>query len=313
MVGGRASRTGCAACCGRARPGPADPALAGVLDRRHYRNDIEPAAEVARRPGTSTGSAAPTARRRPRRTAEEVLPLCAPGSGTRVLPPGRGEGGTREGDGAFWGGVGVIGSSKVLIRDGGTGSCSIWAWISRGRRPVPRPVRAARTGTVGPAPGGRRPGHPRPVRPGRAGSPGDVLAEPGRADRRAFISHPHIDHVGLAGFVRPDVPVHASPEAIALLDALERGRGAAGTAGLRGAERPLAAGRLGDPRDRRADAVDASTSTTTCPGPAATASSRATACSLHGDFRFHGYHPDRSWGFADAVAGGDVLVTEAPP
>ncbi len=29
-----------------------------------------------------------------------------------------------------------------------------------------------------------------------------------------------------------------------------------------------------------------------------------------GDIRFHGHHPDRSWAFADAVAGCDMLVTE---
>jgi len=52
--------------------------------------------------------------------------------------------------------------------------------------------------------------------------PADPLGEPAEPTA-VFISHPHIDHVGLAGFLRADIPAYAAPEAIALLRALDHG------------------------------------------------------------------------------------------
>src|SRR5262249_11736572 len=126
-----------------------------------------------------------------------------------------------------WGGVGVIGSSKVLIHDGGYRvlldlglDIPTGADLFRGAaRPVPGRERGRELATrlrVGAA--AAIPGVYDPV----ALDPGAPRGEPA-GPPAFFISHPHIDHCGLAGFVRPDVFLHASPEAIALLRALRAG------------------------------------------------------------------------------------------
>lgn len=120
----------------------------------------------------------------------------------------------------FWGGVGVIGGSKILIQqDGHRVLLDIGLDIPSGGDLFRLPVR-------------RRPGREladrlrlggAPALPGlfapealEAGSP---LAEPA-GETAVFVSHPHIDHVGLAGFVRPEVPVHAHTDAVDVLTAL---------------------------------------------------------------------------------------------
>ena len=211
----------------------------------------------------------------------------------------------------FWGGVGVIGSSKVLIRDGGHRVLlDLGLDIPKDgdlfRAPAaPRAGRELadrlRVGAAPAIPGLFDPG---------ALAPGDRLAE---ADEPTalFVTHPHIDHVGLAGFVRPEVPVHASAETVALLGAL-----AAADEALPGPRafqdaadwRPVALGepvRVGPMTVERFD-VDHDV-------PGASGYRVVTSdgvLAFTGDFRFHGYHPERSWGFAEAVAGVDVLVTE---
>lgn len=211
----------------------------------------------------------------------------------------------------FWGGVGVIGSSKVLIRDGGHRVLlDLGLDIPKDgdlfRAPAaPRAGRELadrlRVGAAPAIPGLFDPG---------ALAPGDRLAE---ADEPTalFVTHPHIDHVGLVGFVRPEVPVHASAETVALLGAL-----AAADEALPGPRafqdaadwRPVALGepvRVGPMTVERFD-VDHDV-------PGASGYRVVTSdgvLAFTGDFRFHGYHPERSWGFAEAVAGADVLVTE---
>jgi ribonuclease J len=212
----------------------------------------------------------------------------------------------------FWGGVGVIGSSKVLIHDGGHRVLlDLGLDIPRGgdlfRAPaaLPRGRELAARLRIGAAPA--IPGLYDPAGLDRA----DPLGEPAEPTA-VFISHPHIDHVGLAGFLRPDIPAYASPDAIALLRALDhsgetlpgpRDFSAAATswqpAGTGAAVRvgPMTVQRL----DVDHDVPGAS-------GYRVTTSDGVLA--FTGDIRFHGHHPERSWAFADAVAGCDVLVTE---
>ena len=217
----------------------------------------------------------------------------------------------------FWGGVGVIGSSKVLIGDGGHRvlldlGLDIPAQADLFRAPVGfRPGQELsarlRAGAAAAIPGIYDPagleGAGDPLR-GRLAEPGEPTA--------VFVSHPHIDHVGLAGFARPEVALHAAPDAIALLGALAAGGDvlpgprdftAPATAWV-----PAAAGapvRVGPMTVQR---LDLDHDVPGASGYLVTTSDGVLA--FTGDIRFHGHHPERSWAFAAAVAGCDVLVTE---
>jgi len=211
----------------------------------------------------------------------------------------------------FWGGVGVIGSSKVLIKDGGHRVLlDLGLDIPKDgdlfRVPaVPRPGRELsdrlRVGAAPAIPGIFDPA---------ALAAGDALAE--EVEPTAlFLTHPHIDHVGLAGFVRPEVPVHASPEAIGVLAALEHGGEAlpgprvfAGESGWR----PVQAGAPVRVGPMTVERFDVDHDVPGASGYRVTTSDGVLA--FTGDFRFHGHRPERSWAFAEAVAGADVLVTE---
>ncbi len=216
----------------------------------------------------------------------------------------------------FWGGVGVIGSSKVLIGDGGHRALlDLGLDIPREADLFRDPVRLRpgdelcarlRAGAAAAIPGlydpaGLGPGDP----------PCDRLAEPGEPTA-VFVSHPHIDHVGLAGFVRPDIGLYAAPEAIALLGAL-----AAGGDVLPGprdftapptAWVPIETGtkvRVGPMTVERFD-VDHDV-----PGASGYRVTTSDGVLVYtGDIRFHGHHPERSRAFAVDAAGCDVLVTE---
>jgi ribonuclease J len=211
----------------------------------------------------------------------------------------------------FWGGVGVIGSSKVLIKDGGH------------RVLLDLGLDIPKDGDLFRLPAAPRPGRElsdrlrvgaAPAIPGlfdptalAAGDPLGAEVEP----TALFVTHPHIDHVGLVGFVRPEVPVHASPDTIALLAALEKGQeplpGPRSFA-ADSAWRPVALGeavRVGPMTVERFD-VDHDV-----PGASGYRVTTGDGVLVFtGDFRFHGHRPELSWGFAEAVAGADVLVTE---
>jgi ribonuclease J len=209
----------------------------------------------------------------------------------------------------FWGGLGVIGGSKIMVADGGHRVLlDIGLDIPSGRDPFRAPVRT-RPGReladrlrMGVAP--RIPGLFDPS----ALDPGSPLAEPlGAAGNTAvFVSHPHIDHVGLAGFVREDVAVHAHTDAVDVLRALD--------ATGQGLDH-------GDPDWRRLDdrqRVTVGPMEVECvlvdhdvPGASGYLVHTADGTlAFTGDIRFHGRHPKRSWGFTDRGADCDVLVTE---
>lgn len=211
----------------------------------------------------------------------------------------------------FWGGVGVIGSSKVLIRDGGH------------RVLLDLGLDIPKEGDLFRVPAAPRPGRElsdrlkvgaAPAIPGifnpAALDPGDPLGE--EAEPTAlFLSHPHIDHVGLAGFVRNEVPVHAAPEAAALLAALDLGGEAlpglrvfAGETGWR----PVKAGEPVRVGPMTVERFDVDHDVPGASGYRVTTGDGVLA--FTGDFRFHGHRPELSWAFAEAVAGADLLVTE---
>ena len=229
----------------------------------------------------------------------------------------------------FWGGLGVIGGSKIMIEDGGHRVLlDIGLDIPSGRDPFRRPV-PPRPGRelsdrlrMGVAP--RIPGlfDPAalaadalgPVRgPGPAGGAAGsgwpalaaALAEPA-GETAVFVSHPHIDHVGLAGFLREDVAVHAHTDAVDLLGALS----ATGQGLTHGdpAWRRLTDGqrtKVG-PMEVECVAVDHDV-----PGASGyLVRTSAGVLAFTGDIRFHGHHPERSWGFVERAAECQVLVTE---
>jgi ribonuclease J len=216
----------------------------------------------------------------------------------------------------FWGGVGVIGSSKVLIGDGGHRVLlDLGLDIPRDAdlfrppvRPRPGDELSARLRTGAAAAIG---GLYDPAGLGRGDPLGDRLAEPGEPTA-VFVSHPHIDHVGLAGFVRPEVTVHAAPAAIALLGALAASGdplpGPRDFAGPRTAWVPAGAGTRTRVGPMTVERLDVDHDVPGASGYLVTTSDGTLA--FTGDIRFHGHHPERSWAFADAVAGCDVLVTE---
>ena len=207
----------------------------------------------------------------------------------------------------FWGGLGVIGSSKIMVREGSHRvlldiGLDIPGEANLFRAPVrERPGRElADWLRVGGAP--HIPGLYDPA----ALDPGDPLAEPFPGETAVFVSHPHIDHVGLAGFVRPGVPVHAHTGAVDLLAALT----AAGN-GLPGGDpewRRLESGAVVRVGDIEVRCVPVDHDVPGACGYLVTTPSGTLAYT--GDIRFHGRHPERSWDFVDLAAGADALVLE---
>jgi ribonuclease J len=212
----------------------------------------------------------------------------------------------------FWGGVGVIGASKVLIHDAG------YRVLLDLGLDIPRDgdlFRAPVTVTSGRQLAARlRVGAAPPI-PGlydrAALNPGDPLGEPA-GPTAMFLSHPHIDHAGLTGFIRPDIPLHAAPEAIALLGALGQAGdplpGPRDCAAGETAWRPVPAGRPVAVGPMLVERIEVDHDVPGASGYRVTTTDGVLA--FTGDIRFHGHHPDRSWAFADAVAGCDMLVTE---
>ena len=103
----------------------------------------------------------------------------------------------------FWGGLGVIGSSKIMISDGGHRvMLDIGLDIPSGANLFRVPVRIrpdrelADRLRVAPRP--RCPGCYDPAFLDR-GRPARPNPSATRRNTHIFVSHPHIDHVGLAG------------------------------------------------------------------------------------------------------------------
>ncbi|WP_084724636.1 MBL fold metallo-hydrolase [Streptacidiphilus melanogenes] len=206
----------------------------------------------------------------------------------------------------FWGGVGLIGSSKILVTEGTHRVLLDFGTDIPREADLFRPPVSLRQGRelahrlrVGAAP--RITGLYDPAQL----DAGDPLGSAG-PDTQVFITHGHIDHCGLAGFVDPRIPVHASPATIALLTAL-----AAVGDGLPGGdpdwqplpdETPVQVGPM------TVERITVDHDTPGASGYLVTTGDGVLA--FTGDIRFHGRNPERSWHFAERAAGCDMLVTE---
>lgn len=206
----------------------------------------------------------------------------------------------------FLGGVGVIGSTKILLEQAGwrvlldlgndiPSSADLLRYPA-----LPRPQRALadriRIGVAPALDGLYRPD----------GLDGTGLG--GVADGRTavFLSHAHIDHVGLAGWLDPAVPVYSSAGTVRVLEALAE----AGT--------PLEGGQPAIRRLEDGERVEVGPFEVTCIAvdhdvPGAAGYSVATDDGLvayTGDLRLHGRHPELSEAFAARVRGARLLVAE---
>ncbi len=207
---------------------------------------------------------------------------------------------------SFWGGIGVIGSSKILIEQEG------WRLLldlgldfhpgqglfRLGVDPRPKTALADRL-RVGDAPAINHVFRTDALR-------GTSVVGGSDGKTAICISHGHLDHIGLIGWVDPAIKIYASPQTIRLIDALRQsGEGFEG--GLPQIlplldEQELSFGPF---KIRRYpvdhDVIGASGyRIETADGVLA----------YTGDIRLHGRHPDDSLAFAKAVRGARALVIE---
>ncbi len=210
----------------------------------------------------------------------------------------------------FFGGLGVIGSSKIVVAYGGarvqldmgldipSGEDLFAAPVGLGTRPGRELADLLRLGAA-------------PRVPGLYDAqwlPDDMAEELGAdaGELALFISHAHLDHMGLVGFVRTAVPVHATATTIELLRALEvSGEPVLGTPPAWRVIEPGAPVAVGG---MTVEAIPVDHDVPGAVGFLVTTPDGALA--FTGDLRFHGAHPELSHAFVERVRGVDVLVTE---
>jgi ribonuclease J len=207
---------------------------------------------------------------------------------------------------SFWGGVGVIGSSKILIEQDG------WRILLDCGLDFSPGAGFFRSHVT------PRPGHILQDRLRTGGAPWishlyrpDAVAGldlAGGSDGRTavFITHAHIDHIGLTGWVDPGVPLYCSPETKRVMDAL-----AVAGDGVEGGQPTFIGMADGEtiafgpfrvtrhPVDH--DVIGAS-------GYAVETEDGVVG--FTGDIRLHGRHPEKSLGFAQAIHGARAFVIE---
>ncbi len=207
---------------------------------------------------------------------------------------------------SFWGGVGVIGSSKILVEQDGWRvllDCGLDFHPGRGLfrdgvAPRAEHALADRLRTGG------APWLPRLYDPAYVA--GTDLVGGGDGQTAVCITHAHLDHIGLTGFVDPSIPLFASPETASLMTALhaahEDVEGHVPRFTAIEDQKPFNFGPFEITRypvDH--DIVGASGySVATEDGVVA----------FTGDIRLHGRHPELSLAYAEHVAGARVFVCE---
>lgn len=212
----------------------------------------------------------------------------------------------------FYGGLGVIGGSKIMISTPNARVLLDLGLDLPSGVDLFRPPVGTRTGheladylNTGQAP--ELPGiyDPEllPIRGPRAGRVVD-LAHPDPRPSAVFISHAHIDHDGMLGFVRPDLDCYAHPQTVAIHQALR-------SAGLGPAGRParLSEALPGRPvtiGDLIIEPIEVDHDVPGACGFLIAAPSGRIAYT--GDFNTH--RGAASLGFAERVKGVDVLITE---
>ncbi|MDE3025091.1 MAG: MBL fold metallo-hydrolase, partial [Acidobacteriota bacterium] len=207
----------------------------------------------------------------------------------------------------FYGGVGVIGSTKVVVEQDGWRVVLDMGLDIPGREGLVRsPLKMSRGSELrtrlrlGEAPAIDGLYRPEAV----AGT--EVAGAHGESRTAVFVSHCHIDHVGLLGWVDPSVPIRAADETVRMLDALEAaGQGLEGGAPL---VEPMAEGERVSvgPLVVERCAVDHDV-----PGASGfLVHTDAGVVAYSGDLRLHGRHPERTERFAERARGAHALVME---
>lgn len=208
---------------------------------------------------------------------------------------------------SFWGGVGRIGSTKAvveaegvrLILDLGLEFSTPRGLFREGLRPRPEHALRDRLRT------GEVPALSGIFRTDAVDGSGVEGAQAGAGRTAVFITHGHLDHAGLVGFVDPTIPLYASPETVAVVRAF---RAAGAMEGGPPVWTPLAADTpvtVGPftvtryPVDH--DVAGASGYLIETPDG---------KIAYPGDFRLHGRHPDLSLAFAERVRGARALILE---
>jgi len=207
---------------------------------------------------------------------------------------------------SFYGGVGRVGSTKLVVsQDGFRAVFDLGLHIPDPRHPL-QPAAGLEPGRELAArlEFGEAPRLPYLYREEALEGNGLQGGSDGRT--AVFVSHCHIDHMGLLGWVDPHVPVYAAPETVAMVAALE----AAGQHLEGGPPRltPLAEGQVVEvgPMSVERVAVDHDV-----PGASGfLVSTDDGMLAYSGDVRLHGRHPDRSLRFAERAQGATALVVE---
>ncbi len=121
-----------------------------------------------------------------------------------------------------------------------------------------------------------------------------------------FITHAHLDHIGLTGWVDSEIPMYASAETIRIMDALSQAGD--GVEGGTPKFLPIHAGAPVDFGPFKVRRYDVDHDVIGASGYGVQTADGLLA--FTGDIRLHGRHPERSLAFASAVAGARALVIE---
>lgn len=212
---------------------------------------------------------------------------------------------------SFYGGVGRIGSTKLVVEQDGYRVLMDLGLLPPGPgNMLPPAVRleagrelAARL-AVGEAP--RLPRLYRPEGLAGPGLAGGSLEGEGDGRTALFVSHCHIDHMGLVGWVSPAVPIYTAPETAHMISALE----AAGQP-LEGGSPTLTALPEGERAQVGPMSVERVAVDHDVPGASGyLVSTDDGVVAYSGDLRLHGRHPERSLAFAERARGSAALVVE---
>ncbi len=222
---------------------------------------------------------------------------------------------------SFWGGVGITGSSKVLIEDHG--------WRILLDLGLDRPHTQFYHHPVRPREGnelhdrlkvGDAPWIPRLFR--NTAVMGTGLEGGSDGKTAVFITHSHVDHIGLVGWVDPSVPIFAAPETVKIRHALTasgRAHQTDPTFELIFAEKVMLEGQ--EPQIitmNEQDSLQFGPFNVTryridhdVPGASGyIVETDQGRVAYTGDIRLHGRHPEWVRAFAEAAAGSEVLVIE---